>query len=233
MSLKLNLFWASQAVGFVRGQVLRGARNRSGDSFIDFLRRLNGTSVGMSHSEDLDACVSAARRDWERSLDRISHQRRVTLKDSVYRLASAAMLHRCGNCGEQTAVATIYLLWAGILPVDYMELTSVDHAFVLIGRPEEIPADDPSSWRAPMAIADPWYGNRIYPASDLPQVWGPDNEYTDDPATVTSLARWTAGDRAPSASHSRSTRAGRASTNSAYARVDGGAYRSRRPTGVS
>src|SRR5438105_29150 len=43
----------------------------------------------------------------------------------------------CGNCGEQAAVAFMYLKDAGVRPLDLMAYQDPgDHAFVVIGRVE-------------------------------------------------------------------------------------------------
>lgn len=72
----------------------------------------------------------------------------------------------CGNCMEQSAVAFAYLLRLGVRPLDWMEVTNGDHAFVVIGREPDSAANDPKSWGKDAAVCDPW-DNVAYPASQI------------------------------------------------------------------
>lgn len=232
MTLEENLGWAQHAVAFVSGQLHRGASNREGDAVFDFLWRWLDPSIEGGVPEDLDACVGNVRDGQGRGLRRISRQRKPTVKDRIFESAYWALEHHCGNCGEQTAVAVAYLYLMGVFPLEYMHMTNGDHAFVLIGRPDSVPADDPSLWRAPMAVADPWYGSRVYPASRMLEVWGPDNEYSSALPQTASTARWTSADRPPIRSDSQAFRSTGARAGGSYARVVGGPIRSRVPTGL-
>jgi hypothetical protein len=80
-------------------------------------------------------------------------------------LAERAVANGCGNCGEQAAVAYMYILRRGSRPLDYMYLLDTTgtpiHSFVIIGY-----APDPltSGFGSSAVICDPWDDSQGYPA---------------------------------------------------------------------
>ena len=74
------------------------------------------------------------------------------------RIADNAIRARCGNCGEQAAVAFVMLIDRGVEPLDLMECTSTDHSFVVIGRRENSDPTgyDAMKWGPDAVICDPW-----------------------------------------------------------------------------
>ncbi|WP_299438096.1 hypothetical protein [uncultured Rhodospira sp.] len=70
-------------------------------------------------------------------------------------MAETAAKNSCGNCGEFSAVAFIYLYDKGVRPIDWMSLTGGDHAFVVIGRAAG-DANDVDQWGSIAAVCDPW-----------------------------------------------------------------------------
>lgn len=75
----------------------------------------------------------------------------------------------CGNCGEQAAVAFMYLADRGTRPLDYMALVKPgDHAYVVIGRSSQSRASDYTTWGEDAVVCDPW-DNKAFLASAIPQ----------------------------------------------------------------
>jgi hypothetical protein len=92
--------------------------------------------------------------------------------DLMRALASEAIGAKCGNCGEQSAVAFIHLhdIYPTIRPLDYMQRNNGDHAFVVIGRAAG-EAKDFASWGDQAVICDPW-DRQAYLAKDVPgRMW--------------------------------------------------------------
>jgi hypothetical protein len=88
-------------------------------------------------------------------------------------LSNLAEKHTCGNCGELTSVAFMYLHGLGVRPLDFMTLQSpADHAFVVIGRKGSDDDDDRgTNWGKSAVICDPW-AHGLYKALP-PDVQGP------------------------------------------------------------
>lgn len=82
--------------------------------------------------------------------------------DFIRSWASRALRAGCGNCAEQAAIAFMYLVRSGIVPVDYMGFVQqVDHAFVVIGRAHNSSIGNVSTWGQCAVICDP-YENLYY-----------------------------------------------------------------------
>ncbi|MEM5585458.1 hypothetical protein WNZ15_23580 [Roseibium sp. AS2] len=69
--------------------------------------------------------------------------------------AALALKNKCGNCGEFSAAAFIYLYDRNIRPLEWCGLLDADHAFVIIGRNAGDPSNY-SAWGDVSAICDPW-----------------------------------------------------------------------------
>jgi hypothetical protein len=82
----------------------------------------------------------------------------------------------CGNCMEQSAVAFTYLLRLGVRPLDWMQITNGDHAFVVVGRKSDSVDSDPESWGVDAAVCDPWY-KAAYAASQIHSRLGKSSKY--------------------------------------------------------
>jgi hypothetical protein len=70
--------------------------------------------------------------------------------------AAAAKKFGCGNCGEQSAIAFVFLREQKIFPIDWMEVDGYKHAFVIIGRAKVSNSLDFSTWGDEAVICDPW-----------------------------------------------------------------------------
>jgi hypothetical protein len=141
---------AMEAVLYVQAKMTVGAANKVPD--------ILGT-VGMSV-----LCVAAERsvtKDYE------------GYKTEAYlrMIAATAENVGCGNCGEQSATAFVYLLDKGVRPLDWMALESPgDHAFVVLSRASGSDDHDPSTWGPAAMVCDPWKG-RVYAPNLLVKMW--------------------------------------------------------------
>jgi hypothetical protein len=81
--------------------------------------------------------------------------------------ADCAKLHEAGNCDEQSSVAYIYLTDVKHLrKVDRVQITGIDHVFLVIGRRDGSNINDYTTWGNEAVICDPW-GNRYFPVKYL------------------------------------------------------------------
>jgi len=86
--------------------------------------------------------------------------------------AWAAKMYQVGNCGEQAAIAFLFLETITSAPLDYMEFGNTptyDHDWVVIGR---VSGSDPykvRTWGAEAVWCDPWQlrEGRVYSIDDL------------------------------------------------------------------
>ena len=70
--------------------------------------------------------------------------------------AEAAQAYGCVNCGEQSAIAFVYLRQQNIFPLDWMEVDGYKHAFVIIGRRRGSDTENWATWGNEAVICDPW-----------------------------------------------------------------------------
>src|SRR5262249_35157709 len=90
--LSYNLQMSKKAVAYVQQKLPRGSGNQS------------------TSPSDGAACVKYTRSTM------------VCTADFIPELAERAKQTQCGNCGEQAAVAFMYLSGLGVRPIDYMNL---------------------------------------------------------------------------------------------------------------
>lgn len=85
-------------------------------------------------------------------------------------IADNALSRRCGNCGEQAAIAFIMLVDKRVEPIDYMRCAGEgdDHVFVVIGRREEsdVRKYNAQTWGPDAVVCDPWMG-KAYSCSEM------------------------------------------------------------------
>lgn len=88
----------------------------------------------------------------------------------IRQIAEHAIRGRCGNCGENAAIAFIKCIEDKVEPLDYMECAGPDddHAFLVIGRREGSSPNryDAASWGPDAVVCDPWM-NKAYPCSEM------------------------------------------------------------------
>ena len=75
----------------------------------------------------------------------------------IHRLVAMAKVARAGNCGEQAMLAFQFLKSRGVSPLDIMNFTDGDHAWVVIGRDANADEDDWDEWGAAAVVCDPWH----------------------------------------------------------------------------
>ena len=86
----------------------------------------------------------------------------------IMKMAAKAEHVGCGNCGEQAALAFVYLSEElKVRPLDFMSRTNADHAFVVIGRRDGSEESDYKTWGDGCVICDPW-DSKVYPAAEIP-----------------------------------------------------------------
>ena len=137
MVLERNMFFAKEAVTHARSKLTLGANNKWKD-----LLRTRGESL---------ICVIAS-RDVE-----IPGESEGGIK-WIRAVAAKAEHVGCGNCGENAAIAFMYLFERGIRPLDFMSGGDpVDHAFVVVGRSGSSEAADPKTWGDEAVICDSWH----------------------------------------------------------------------------
>jgi hypothetical protein len=91
-------------------------------------------------------------------------------------LSDLANSHGCGNCGEMTARAFIFLFDLGVRPLDFMVLIKpADHAFVVIGRNGKDNDNMGRNWGDAAVVCDPWAYGRNKPLA--PNTYGPPDTY--------------------------------------------------------
>lgn len=137
MVLERNMFFAKEAVAHARLALTLGATNK----WKDLLRTRGESMICVVASRGVEIAGEAEGGiPWLRAV------------------AAKAEHVGCGNCGENAAIAFMYLFERGIRPLDFMSGGDpVDHAFVLIGRPRSGAASDPKSWGTEAVICDPWH----------------------------------------------------------------------------
>lgn len=154
MTLRDNLSIALSAVSHVQKLMVVGAQNKITDVF---------SSFGMSL-----ICVAAGRAAGDIAVPKEPGDGNLVMPLIIRSTAAKAAELGCGNCGEQAAIAFEFLKSKSVRPMDYMVFKEPgDHAFVVIGRTGESPADDYKSWGPEAVVCDPWDG-KAFVASDVP-----------------------------------------------------------------
>ena len=122
---------------------------------------------GGSQTNFFDVISSGGRALWcvERARAQMRAKGWSNVAEQIAVMAEMAEANGCGNCGEQAAVAFMFLKRWPIAPIDYVHLKNKDHDFVVIG------ATDSSSpyitdWGVNAVICDPWDG-KAYPIKDI------------------------------------------------------------------
>jgi hypothetical protein len=69
-------------------------------------------------------------------------------------LAQIAIDARAGKCQEMAALAFLFLMRANIGPLELVSIPT--HTFLVIGRNQDTPIEDPRSWNKEAIVCDPW-----------------------------------------------------------------------------
>jgi hypothetical protein len=118
-------------------------------------------------------CVEESRQKVQKHLEdleklRARSNQKVGWADQLDESASWARLMGCGNCGEYSALAFVYLRDVlKVRPLDWMEYGNFTHAFVIIGREsgtapnhddEPFEYDAIGHWNDSIVMCDAYYG---------------------------------------------------------------------------
>lgn len=150
--LKLNLEYAHEAMNYTQEVLPLGAVNRSQNS----------------DSQSSDAIVQI-------ELMRVELEHKVKEKRHLHHnfdwfhelVAEGAEKYQAGNCGEQSAVAYVYLKnHKNVRKVERLSLVNGDHGFVVIGRSPLGDVADPETWGKEAVVCDPW-ANEYFPAEEI------------------------------------------------------------------
>lgn len=153
-----NLRLARNAVRYVKDKMTFGASNR-----LESYASIPGMPLAPA------ICVATLRAA-ELVQDQFRDEYELTANGVPTWLESAsgkAESLGCGNCGEQAALAFMYLLLKKqVKPLDYMHRNNVDHAFVVIGRDSGASPSEPERWGNSAVVCDPW-NEQAYRAEDI------------------------------------------------------------------
>jgi len=125
------------------------------------------------HKNKLDVCLYDTVRPGAKA---DAQAAKATSTIDLYRIsANQARRNGCGNCGENSILAFLFLYDLGVRPLDRLGVDQ-DHAFVVIGRAAG-DVNDFKSWGKAAAVCDPWAqglqkGNTsigTYPGSEFEQ----------------------------------------------------------------
>jgi hypothetical protein len=148
-----SLAAALLAVEYVKGLMTLGAENK----FTDLVASFGQSFLCVMAIRSVDIAVPRDKADGSLQMPAI-------LRGDAAKSADLG----CGNCGEQTAVAFMYLKDSGVRPLDYtVSQDPGDHAFVVIGRAQGSDASNYKTWGGDAVVCDPW-GDDAFPASDIP-----------------------------------------------------------------
>jgi hypothetical protein len=144
--LDQNLGYSMQAVNYVLTTLhVKGAN-------WDKYRREPSWEAGTAPKDALDICVyDTTRPDSDKE---IAAKKATTTLDQFRIIANNAKKNACGNCGENSILAFMFLYDMGVRPLDRMGVDK-DHAFVVIGR-KAGDVNDFKSWGDDAAVCDPW-----------------------------------------------------------------------------
>lgn len=151
-----NLAAAYDAIAYVRAKLPMGADNKTSDK----VRALAANRV-----IELNECVANVKNPW---LD-ISVPEDPMLPSWIVKAAIKAEAAGCGNCGEQSAVALVYLFNKKyIRVVDLMRRTDpqTDHNFIVIGRDAGSDIANHKTWGPKCVVCDPW-DDKAFAAADI------------------------------------------------------------------
>ena len=146
--LDKNILSSKQAVQYVLGTVGLQAPNW------DKYRGQPSYEAGTAPKDALDICLY----DKERPETQAAYAglgSSATPIDWVRLMAEGAKKNKCGNCGENSALAFMWLYDQGVRPLDWMNLGAADHAFVVIGRKPGAAANW-KAWGRDAVVCDSW-----------------------------------------------------------------------------
>lgn len=155
-SLKANLQHSTNACAYVVSTLRLGGANwdqyRKPDTSWEYCIQTQTEKACAPKKDPVDICLyEQVRPAFRRKIASAK-----TMLEKIKIISEEAKLKQCGNCGEFSALAFMYLYQKGVRPLDWMALVGGDHAFVVIGRDKKGSVDKPLSWGPTAAICDPW-----------------------------------------------------------------------------
>jgi peptidoglycan hydrolase-like protein with peptidoglycan-binding domain len=144
--LAKNLGYSMQAVNYVLRTVKLKAPNW------DKYRGDPSWEAGTGPKDALDICLYD--KDRPTADDQFCKLKGGTTLDYYRIKANLAKKDGCGNCGENSILAFMFLYDMGVRPIDRMSIDA-DHAFVVIGRTNK-DDHDWKNWGSAAVVCDPW-----------------------------------------------------------------------------
>lgn len=119
--------------------------------------------TNMHHFGVVQACVAESRQhivdDLKGQAAELNRTGGSRGKAMVETWADWTRHYGCGNCGEQSALAFVHLRDVlRVLPLDWMQIDSFSHAFVVLGRIGVTNPEVSSTWNNEAVVCDPWEG---------------------------------------------------------------------------
>lgn len=143
-----NIQWSKKGVQYVLGTI--GLKAPNWDKY----RGDPSWEAGTGPKDALDKCLyDKTRPDTDAAYAALGSSANPI--DWVRLVAEGAKKNKCGNCGENSALAFMWLYDQGVRPLDWMNLGSADHAFVVIGRKPGAAANW-QAWGKDAVVCDPW-----------------------------------------------------------------------------
>lgn len=94
-------------------------------------------------------------------------------KSFLQNILDSALVLQAGNCGELALYAAAILRqegYTGKVELVKFDIDSLDHAFLIINRPENTSFDDWQSWGKETIIVDPWL-NQCFRGDEFGKIW--------------------------------------------------------------
>jgi hypothetical protein len=185
MSLKENIAWGEKAVMFVKSKVGYGmSSNNQKAHVIQSLGGIEGMIKDKIYNNVMKMVspIDEKKMKVDALADKIYLQKNASIgyagdnQTTLYFRAKAlaAIQEKTGNCMEQAAIAYFWLKTQGVSPIDYVFFTNgnggYDHAWVLIGRPDNKLLEYISGWGETDTVwCDPWQmqNGMVYSINDL------------------------------------------------------------------
>ena len=152
--LKYNLSAAQIANQYVKSKMTIGASNKMRWDF-PVAWACSGSLINtgaMRKQIDLELAAAQSSITATRVMPKYYQEQRLVIEKT----AAAAEAYGCGNCGEQSAIAFVYLRRQKTFPLDWMEVNDYEHAFVIIGRKRGSDTTDARTWGDEAVVCDPW-----------------------------------------------------------------------------
>lgn len=165
MSLHTHLRFAQQAVDYTKSKMGLGASNKIDSLSIVPVLMVNIAMIRYACTEIVGI---ASQITTDGFIEDELAKGKMIVGTAIALRARRAEQMGCGNCGEQSAIAYVYLAeQVKLKNLDLMHRVNADHAFVVIGRKNGSLVSDYKTWGDKAVICDPW-AESVYPCQDIP-----------------------------------------------------------------